>query len=83
MATPQDSDYSLGALIRTTAMIPSAFSQDINVVQDFNAVPIILRMIKHFTGMLFVAVGSVADKTGLHLRLLDQFWLETRWQVGA
>lgn len=60
---PADKDYSLEAPIRTTPHMTSPeFSQDINAVQAIEAVPVILSMVKHYTGMRFAAVARVTEK---------------------
>lgn len=43
-------------------MNPSDFSADIEAVQAIGAVPVILSMVKHMTGMRFAAVARVTDK---------------------
>lgn len=43
-------------------MTDSAFSADIEAVQAIDAVPVILSMVKHLTGMRFAAVARVTEK---------------------
>ncbi|WP_095155286.1 GAF domain-containing sensor histidine kinase [Pseudomonas sp. Irchel 3E13] len=43
-------------------MTSPEFSQDINAVQAIQAVPVILSMVKHYTGMRFAAVARVTEK---------------------
>lgn len=43
-------------------MIRSDFSSDVEAVHAIGAVPVILSMVKHMTGMRFAAVARVTDK---------------------
>ncbi|WP_341958486.1 GAF domain-containing sensor histidine kinase [Pseudomonas sp. RC10] len=43
-------------------MVRPDFSADIDAVQAIGAVPVILSMVKHLTGMRFAAVARVTDK---------------------
>lgn len=43
-------------------MTSSAFSHDIEAVRAIDAVPVILSMVKHLTGMRFAAVARVTEK---------------------
>lgn len=42
-------------------MTNSAFSSDIEAIRSIDAVPVILSMVKHLTGMRFAAVARVTD----------------------
>lgn len=43
-------------------MTDSAFSSDVEAISSIDAVPMILSMVKHLTGMRFAAVARVTDK---------------------
>ncbi|WP_256590575.1 MULTISPECIES: hypothetical protein [unclassified Pseudomonas] len=43
-------------------MTSQEFSQDINAIHRIKAVPVILSMVKHVTGMRFAAVARVTEK---------------------
>ena len=42
-------------------MIDSTFSVDIEAIRRIDAVPVILGMVKHLTGMRFAAVARVTE----------------------
>lgn len=43
-------------------MTPADFSQDVEAVRSIDAVPVILSMVKHLTGMRFAAVARVTER---------------------
>ena len=43
-------------------MTSPEFSQDVKSVENIESVPVILSMVKHFTGMRFAAVARVTDR---------------------
>ncbi|CAN7565763.1 GAF domain-containing sensor histidine kinase [Pseudomonas umsongensis] len=43
-------------------MTSSDFSQDVNAIHSIEAVPVILSMVKHLTGMRFAAVARVTER---------------------
>src|SRR5580693_10144149 len=52
--------------------LPGAFQKDISIIRDIEAVPNILQVVCHATGMGFAAVARVTEGRWIACSVLDQ-----------